>query len=60
VIAVDLRDNAGETLDRLVEAWPHKLLVLPDPNDASFPLLRAVDPYGDTYFARLQMPQLRA
>ncbi len=34
--------------------------LLPDPADTSFPLLRFVDPYGDTIFNRRQMAELRA
>jgi hypothetical protein len=29
--------------------------LLPDFDDLSYPLLRLVDPYGDTYFSRYQM-----
>ena len=29
--------------------------LLPDFDDLTYPLLRLVDPYGDTYFSRYQM-----
>lgn len=47
--------TALETLDD-----PHNLVArfLPDHTDVEFACLRFVDPYGDTVFNQLQLPQL--
>jgi hypothetical protein len=47
--------TARETLDD-----PHNLVArfLPDHTDVGFAYLRFVDPYGDTVFNQLQLPQL--
>ena len=54
-IKVVLQTLAGKRFEEAVP--PASLLnrILPSPEDASYPLLRFVDPYGDTLFNGIQM-----
>ena len=49
-LVIELRTGSGDVLRRTGESPPRKVLPLPDPTDATMPLLRGVDPYTDTYF----------
>jgi hypothetical protein len=53
--AVELRDEEGRVLDRLVGEGDELARAFPAPDVDRFPYLRYVDPYGDTYFSRVQM-----
>ena len=56
IMNVKLKNNLGEILDMLVDEPPrtvHRLLERA--SNGHFPLLRWVDPYGDTHFSCLQM-----
>lgn len=57
-LSVILQDERCKVILRVCD--PGNLLhrVLPLPEDASFPLLRYVDWYGDAVFNRLQVPEL--
>jgi len=55
---IELRNGAGRVMRRAGESPPRKLLPLPSPDDSRFPLLRGVDPYGDTVFSSTQMRSL--
>lgn len=53
-LIIELRDASGNVLKRTGETPPKRLLPIPDASDSTFPLLRGVDPYGDTFFTSLQ------
>jgi hypothetical protein len=58
-LLIELRTESGEVVDRVGESEPTLLLVLPDEEEEKeFPLLRFVDPYGDTVFNGLQSEAL--
>lgn len=55
-ITVELRPSPDAApVARLEPAGADIGALLPEFDDESFPLLRLVDPYGDTYFSRYQM-----
>jgi len=58
-LIIELRSRSGETLRRTGESPPHAVFPAPSLDDASFPLLRLVDPYGDTLFSSYQMRGIR-
>jgi hypothetical protein len=62
VISVELRDENcrpyDDSLPAITAIGFELARVLPNEDDLEFPLLRLVDPYGDTVFNRLQMRQL--
>lgn len=63
-LVIEVRDGAGRVVGETGESLPNKLFPIPSSNDASFPLLRGLDPYIDTTFSSVQMrwlvPELEA
>lgn len=53
-LVLELRDQAGGIVASAGEAPPDKLLPIPTADDDRFPLLRGIDPYGDTTFSSHQ------
>lgn len=58
-LVIELRSRDGETLRRTGESPPQVVFPAPPIDDESFPLLRLIDPYGDTFFSSYQMRGLR-
>ncbi len=54
-ITVDIRDEQGGLVQREYEGSFELAAALSDLDDAEYPMLRFVDPYGTTYFSSLQM-----
>ncbi|HZP24528.1 MAG TPA: hypothetical protein VFB04_13860 [Terriglobales bacterium] len=50
---VQLEDEHGEAITRVLAVWGF----FPEPDDKTFLLIQFLDPYGNTVFNRLQMPQ---
>jgi hypothetical protein len=57
-IALHWEDENGNRLGELLDISEAVQKFLPDCDTTEFPCLRFVDPYGDTVFNRLQIPQL--
>jgi len=55
-----LQTEDGEEIDRLSDAEGVLNRLIPSLEDGSFQCWRFIDPYGDTVFNRLQMPQFLA
>ncbi len=54
-LGIELEDERGGKIDSVAD--PKNLLgpLLPAPDDPVFVCLSAIDPYGDTFFNRIQM-----
>ena len=57
-LSVVLEDENGEPLDRFDDERNLFHRLLPEPDDATYQLIRFVDWYGNTVFNRPQMPAL--
>lgn len=55
---IRLEDKEGKTLEEAPDLENVLSRVLPSWDDASFHLLRYIDPWGDTMFNHLQMDEL--
>ncbi len=58
-LVIELRSRNGETLRRTGESPPRVVFPVPPIDDESYPLLRLVDLYGDTFFSSYQMRGIR-
>ena len=54
-LTIELRDNLGGVLDRKWEHASALAAAMPSFDSNDYPILRLVDPYGDTVFSSYQM-----
>lgn len=59
-MTIDVRweDENGEELARVSEDLKDFARIIPESTSPDYPCLRYIDPYGDTTFNQLQLPQL--